>query len=143
MLGTGAGPGQPLVSEASMRVKICGITGIEDARIAVDSGADAIGVIVGTRHRAEDAVLPQEARRIVDSLPPFVTSVLVTHFADAGSVAELCDEVRPDVVQLQGEITVAEMQVLRQRLGGGPLPHRKDPIRLRDFIRKARRAALG
>ncbi|MFD2393213.1 hypothetical protein ACFSSF_04405 [Dietzia aerolata] len=42
-----------------MRAKICGIRNESDLRIALDAGADAIGLICGINHRSEDEVTPR------------------------------------------------------------------------------------
>ena len=55
-----------------VRVKICGITNVEDARAAVQAGADAIGLVFADSPRQVDVVT---ARRIVDSLPAWVSAV--------------------------------------------------------------------
>ncbi|MFQ5877615.1 MAG: phosphoribosylanthranilate isomerase [Acidobacteriota bacterium] len=62
-----------------VRVKVCGITRLEDALLAVELGADAIGFnfVEGSPRR----VSPERAREIGAALPPFVTRVGV--FADA------------------------------------------------------------
>src|SRR4051812_29552589 len=57
------------------RIKICGITRIEDARAAAASGADAVGLIF--YRPSPRYVTPEQARAIVDSLPAFVTPVAV------------------------------------------------------------------
>jgi phosphoribosylanthranilate isomerase len=74
-----------------VRVKICGITNPEDARLAVEAGADALGFIFveGTPR----LVTPERAAAIIRGLPPFVTPVGVFWDHPAGhvkAVAEAC-----------------------------------------------------
>ncbi|WP_457607099.1 phosphoribosylanthranilate isomerase [Nitratifractor sp.] len=56
-----------------MRVKICGITSYEDAMLAVDAGADALGFVFYPA--SPRYISPEATRRIVDRLPPFVEKV--------------------------------------------------------------------
>jgi phosphoribosylanthranilate isomerase len=56
-------------------VKICGITSVDAARVAVAAGADAIGLV--TAARSPRAIDPENARAIADALPPEVTPVVV------------------------------------------------------------------
>ncbi len=55
------------------RVKICGIRRVEDAVLAVELGADAIGFVFWPR--SPRFIDPFAARAIVRALPPFVTTV--------------------------------------------------------------------
>lgn len=54
------------------KIKICGITNLEDAKLAIESGVDAIGFIFSESPRK---ISVEEAKKIVDSLNPFIIKV--------------------------------------------------------------------
>src|SRR5271156_728099 len=60
----------------AVRVKICGITNLEDAEAAVAAGADALGFILYEKSRRFISI--ENAINIVETLPPFVQTVAVT-----------------------------------------------------------------
>lgn len=66
----------------SVRVKICGITSLGDARTAIEAGADALGFILYPG--SPRYVAPSDAAEILEALPPFVerVAVLVNPSAD-------------------------------------------------------------
>ena len=83
------------------RVKICGITRLEDAQQAVDLGAAALGF--NFYPPSPRYIEPEAARAMVRRLPPFVTPVGV--FADeteAGLVFSIAGEAGATAVQLHG-----------------------------------------
>jgi phosphoribosylanthranilate isomerase len=100
--------------EMAVRVKICGITNREDAEAAVAAGADALGFIL---FEGSKRFIPiAEAIRIVEGLPPFVTTVAVTvnavkEFTNLGwrkqlktfGVAQLHGEESPQHVKAVGK----------------------------------------
>ncbi len=61
-----------------MKVKICGITNLDDALAAVDAGADALGFNFAEEAKAKRRYIsPGDAHRIMEKLPPFVVTVAV------------------------------------------------------------------
>lgn len=81
------------------RVKICGISDVENALVAAEAGADAIGLVFAPSRRR---VTVEQAREIVDALPPFVTTVGLFVDEDPARIEEVADACRLDVVQLHG-----------------------------------------
>jgi phosphoribosylanthranilate isomerase len=85
------------------RIKICGITRLEDARAAAEAGADAIGLVF---YPPSPRYLEVEwARELRFSLPPFVAAVALFVNPDAEAVLEVVKRVKPDLLQFHGEET--------------------------------------
>ena len=103
-----------------MYVKICGIRRHEDALIAAELGADAIGLLVGQRHKSPDFISATVARDISRALPPSVEAVLVTHVEDVDEIERLLQQSEITTIQLHGEIAPSSVEGLRDRI-----PHLK------------------
>ena len=85
------------------RVKICGITRVEDALEAAKQGSDAIGLVF---YAASPRNVSNEvARAIVAALPPFVSVVGLFVNASRANIDEVLAEVRLDVLQFHGDET--------------------------------------
>ncbi len=83
------------------RVKICGITNLDDARVAVQAGADALGFIFV--EKTPRFVTPEQVRPIVHALPPFVTPVGVFWDHPVGHVKAVVEACGLRAIQLHGD----------------------------------------
>ena len=95
------------------RVKICGLTGPDDARAAAEAGADAVGLVFWAG--SPRAVEPAAARRVAAALPPFVLRVGVFVDAPPDEMARLADDVGLDLLQLHGREPLALLGRLSRR----------------------------
>jgi phosphoribosylanthranilate isomerase len=82
------------------RVKICGITRVEDALEAARAGADAIGLVFAPSPRLVEIPHAAMLRR---ALPPFVASVALFVNPSRAAVEQVIAEVGPDWLQFHGE----------------------------------------
>jgi phosphoribosylanthranilate isomerase len=99
-----------------MRVKICGITNRQEAKMAISSGADAIGFLIGLNYQVADSIEPVTAEDIISNLPPFISSVLVTHKTNIDWVIETCERINCTTVQLHGDFPLEDIPILRQKI---------------------------
>ena len=83
------------------QVKICGITNSDDARVAVEAGADMIGFIFYPPSRRY--VTPEQAQAIVASLPPALPAVGVFVNEDAETISRIVRTTGVQWVQLHGD----------------------------------------
>lgn len=92
-----------------VKIKICGITSIDDARMVVEAGADAVGLVFAESPRQVDI---ETASRIVKTLPPFVNPVGVFVNEPAGRIVTKCRSVQISIVQLCGAESADDVELL-------------------------------
>lgn len=92
------------------KVKICGITSAEDAAVAVEAGADALGFVF--YRKSPRYIEPSLARQIIRSLPPLVTAVGVFVDEEQQVVRNLMDDCGLSLAQLHGHELAAYCQEL-------------------------------
>lgn len=104
-----------------VKVKICGITRLEDALAACEAGADALGFVF--YEPSPRYIEPRRVREILFSLPPFVTPVGVFVNKTAEEVNRIVAQSGVALVQLHGEepsdlvpqLTVPALKAVRVR----------------------------
>lgn len=84
-----------------VRIKICGITRLEDAMMAIDSGANALGFVFYPASARNITI--DQACSIMTALPPFVTTVALFVDADADFVEQVIARCKVDLLQFHGQ----------------------------------------
>lgn len=83
------------------RVKICGITQLDDALAAIHYGADALGFVF--YEKSPRFLNVQAAQAIFNNIPPFISKVALFVNADHNYVSETLDKLSIDVLQFHGD----------------------------------------
>jgi len=97
-----------------VKVKICGITSLEDALTAVAAGADALGFVfhsASPRH-----ISPEQAADIIKQLPPFIQTVGLFVNEARDTVNTTADRCGLDIIQLHGEESPGYCDSVRRRV---------------------------
>lgn len=97
-----------------MYVKVCGLDTTLSARVAVEAGADAIGVVMAEGSPRNLDV--ETAAAIVDAVRADVDTVLVVKDVPVRDAVDLAVRVGVDVLQLHGSYTRTDFAEARQRL---------------------------
>jgi phosphoribosylanthranilate isomerase len=117
-----------------MRVKICGITNLKDALHAVECGTDALGFVFYAQ--SPRYISPEEAKQIIDKLPPFVERVGLFVNESAEVIDAVCRYSGISRAQIHFEIDEASLDAI----GLPTLPvvrarEPKDMLRFKDRYR--------
>ena len=83
------------------KVKICGLTNLEDALVAAEAGADTLGFVLYSK--SPRCVKSKTVKEIIRQLPPYVTTVGVFANAGADEILDVMEECGLDLAQLQGD----------------------------------------
>ena len=84
-----------------MRVKICGITSYDDAMVAIDAGANALGFVF--YEKSPRYIDPKRAKEIIEQLPPFVEKVALFVNKTASDIDAISTKVGATLAQIHFE----------------------------------------
>jgi phosphoribosylanthranilate isomerase len=88
------------------KVKICGITNLEDAERACEYGADALGF--NFYERSLRYISPRKARLIIDKLPSFVQTVGIFVEDTPKEINAIAEYVGITMVQVHSELSIKD-----------------------------------
>jgi phosphoribosylanthranilate isomerase len=98
-----------------VRVSVCAVRDEVDVEAVVAGGADAVGVLVLTRHRADDEVDLATARRLLLAVPPYVGRYAVTHSVDLDGLLRVINELPIDTLQIHDDAPRLVVERLRSQ----------------------------
>jgi len=93
--------------------KICGTTNLDDARLAISAGADAVGFVFAPSRRQ---IRQETAAEIIEVLPNEIAKIGVTVNQSPDAVARLAETVGLTWIQLQGDEPADQLQAYRSAL---------------------------
>ncbi|NPA11172.1 MAG: phosphoribosylanthranilate isomerase [Epsilonproteobacteria bacterium] len=85
-----------------MKVKICGLTNYEDAKLACDLGADGLGFV--TYENSPRFVKIETIKAIIDKLPPFVTKAVLFVNKTPEEINEIMAYTKADIAQIHFDV---------------------------------------
>ena len=99
------------------RVKICCIAGIEEAWMAIEAGASAIG-LVSAMPSGPGSIPDDLIAEIAATVPPGVSSFLLTCLQDVDSIIDQQRRLRVNTIQICDRLTKGSYRELREALPG-------------------------
>lgn len=96
-----------------MRVKICGITNLQDALDAINAGANALGFVFYTN--SPRYISPKNAKEIVEKIPPFVQTVGLFVNENEKFINEVCHESKMQLAQIIDDNDILNYELLEPK----------------------------
>ncbi len=94
-----------------MRVKICGITNLQDAMDAINAGTNALGFVF--YENSPRYIKPLKAKEIVDKLPPFIQTVGLFVNENEDLINQICIESRMQLAQIIDDNEILNYELLK------------------------------
>jgi phosphoribosylanthranilate isomerase len=97
------------------KVKICCISSVEEASLAIECGASAMG-LVGEMPSGPGVISDEEIRKIAKHIPPPIASFLLTSQTSASGIIEHHKRVNTNTIQIVDELKIGTYQEIRENL---------------------------
>jgi len=85
-----------------MRIKICGITNLEDALLSIKAGADALGFVF--YKSSPRYISPEDALKIIEQLPPFIERVGLFVNEDPKRINKISKDTKISLAQIHFDV---------------------------------------
>lgn len=125
-----------------VKVKICGLSSIEDAEMVCDAGVDFVGTIVQVKTPTPREIDPRRARKILNTTPEDVLSVVVTTTRSLKKIRDLEKKIEPDYLQLHFELSELKLRKIVKKIKGkviGVVKIPEKPVNMEMTISRAKR----
>ena len=99
------------------KVKICCISNIEEAGLAIRYGANALG-LVAWMPSGTGIISDQSIKQIADWIPPHINTFLLTCHQDAAKIIKQQRQSGADTIQIVDELPAEQLVALRSQLAG-------------------------
>jgi phosphoribosylanthranilate isomerase len=96
-----------------MRVKICGITNLQDALDAINAGANALGFVFYTN--SPRYISPENAKEIVEKIPPFIQTVGLFVNENETFINQVCKESKMQLAQIIDDNDILNYELLEAK----------------------------
>ncbi|RLG21792.1 phosphoribosylanthranilate isomerase [Methanosarcinales archaeon] len=93
-----------------MRVKVCGITTKKDVKMVAGAGVDALGFVVESE--SERSITKKRCSHLLKSVPPFVSSVVVSTTTDIDEIVEL-STLGTNAIQIHSNIPAEDVRKVK------------------------------
>lgn len=121
------------------KVIVCGARTIQDIKMLVDSGVNAIGLITEVWQDVPCNLTLAEAREFTTLIPPLIASILIITEENIDEILRVVNFVRPNILQLQGFNPASDIKRLKNEtstkivkvlhVDGDKLAEGKEPVR--------------
>jgi phosphoribosylanthranilate isomerase len=94
-------------------IQIAGVRDLEEAQLLMDCGVRYVGFPLRLRVNQED-LSEKDAAAIIHAIQPGACGIAITYQNDADDIAEFMGDLGASVIQLHGDISVRELERLRE-----------------------------